>query len=76
MLSLVNDVTYSELQKLIYQAVEVPAERQKIRVGFPPKLLEAPPEGKDRKVVPLHHGDKIALEILPDASYPLQGKVF
>ncbi|XP_053384067.1 deubiquitinating protein VCPIP1-like [Mercenaria mercenaria] len=72
MLTLVKDVTYAELQKLIFQSVKVPADHQKLRVGFPPKLLEAPPEGEEDKVVPLHHGDKIALEILPDLSYPVQ----
>lgn len=72
MLTLVKDVTYSELQNLIYESVGVPVDRQKIRVGFPPKLLEAPVDGEEEKVVPLHHGDKIALEILPDLSYPVE----
>ena len=64
MLTLVADVTFTELQKLIYQAVDVPADRQKIRVGFPPKALDPPGEGEEEKVIPLHHGDKIALEII------------
>ena len=81
MLTLVKDVTYAELQKLIFQTVDVPAERQKLRVGFPPKLLEASPPGEEEKVVPLRHGDKIALEILPDLSqpnisFPVLGKIF
>ena len=66
MLTLVSEVTFSELQKLIYQAVDVPADRQKIRMGFPPKILEPPGEGEEDTVIPLQHGDKIALEILPD----------
>lgn len=74
MLTLDNDVTYAELQTLIYQHVDVPTDRQKIRIGFPPKLLEAPAAGKASTVVPLHHGDKIALEILPVLCYPVQGK--
>lgn len=66
MLTLVKDVTYKELQKLIYQAVDVPADKQKIRVGFPPKLLEPPADGKQEEIVHLNHGDKIALEVLPN----------
>ncbi|XP_060561991.1 deubiquitinating protein VCPIP1-like isoform X2 [Ruditapes philippinarum] len=70
MLTLVKDVTYAELQKLVFQTVDVPSDRQKLRVGFPPKLLEATPAGEEEKIVPLRHGDKIALEILPDLSQP------
>lgn len=73
MLTLVGDVTYSELQKLIYEAVQVPADKQKIRVGFPPKLLEEPADGEEAKVLTLHHGDKIALEVIPEFKHPVQG---
>ena len=66
MLTLVSDVTFFELQKLIYQAVDVSADRQKIRMGFPPKILEPPGEGEEDIAIALQHGDKIALEILPD----------
>jgi hypothetical protein len=79
MLTLVKDVTYAELQKLVFQTVDVPSDRQKLRVGFPPKLLEASQPGEEEKIVPLRHGDKIALEILPDFSqpnFPVQGKFF
>ncbi|KAH3870693.1 hypothetical protein DPMN_033884 [Dreissena polymorpha] len=65
MLTLVEEVTYSALQRLIYEAVNVPEDRQRLRMGFPPKLLEAPPAGKEQ-VLDIKHGDKIALEILPD----------
>ena len=68
MLTLVSDVSFSELQKLIYQAVDVPADRQKIRMGFPPKILEPPGEGEEENIIALQHGDKITLEILPDPS--------
>ena len=51
MVTLVKDVTYTELQKLIFEAVNVPGERQKIRLGFPPKLLEAPAEGEEEQVL-------------------------
>ena len=66
MLTVVKDVTYSELQLLISEKVDVPPERQKIRHGFPPKVLEPPAEGEEDKPVDIHHGDKLTLEILPD----------
>ncbi|KAL4225382.1 Deubiquitinating protein [Mactra antiquata] len=72
MLTLVKDVTYSELQKLIYEAVGVPAIRQKIRVGFPPKLLGEPAEGEEEKILTLHHGDKLALEVIPDVIHSVK----
>lgn len=75
MLTLVKDVTYTELQKLIYQAVDVPADKQKIRVGFPPKLLEPAADGEEEVIVPLHHGDKIALEVLPDFDAVHEGNI-
>lgn len=75
MLNLVKDVTYTELQKLIYQVVQVPADRQRIRVGFPPKLLDPAASGEEDPVVHLQHGDKIALEILPDTSKPAGASV-
>ena len=62
MLTVDKDVTFTELQKLIYKAVRVPGERQKISVGFPPTLLVQ--EDFEKKIVPLHHGDTITLEIL------------
>ncbi|KAL3842550.1 hypothetical protein ACJMK2_020546 [Sinanodonta woodiana] len=65
-LSLVKDVTYKELQKLIFQAVYVPADQQKIRIGFPPKVLD-PPE-VESQIIPLQHGDKVSLEILLDSN--------
>jgi len=73
-MTLVKDVTYTELQKLIYEAVKVSAERQKIRVGFPPKLLQPAAEGQQEVIVPLNHGDKIALEVLPDFNLQQDGK--
>ena len=72
MLSLVADVTFSELQKLIYQAVDVPADRQRIRVGFPPKILDPPMEGEEETIIPLQHGDKVAVEVLPDQKQRVQ----
>ena len=72
MLSLVADVTFSELQKLIYQAVDVPADRQRIRVGFPPKTLDPPMEGEEGTIIPLQHGDKVAVEVLPDQKQRVQ----
>ena len=72
MLSLVADVTFSKLQKLIYQAVDVPADRQRIRVGFPPKTLDPPMEGEEETIIPLQHGDKVAVEVLPDQKQQVQ----
>ncbi|WAR01801.1 VCIP1-like protein [Mya arenaria] len=62
MLTLVKDVTYSELRKLMYDAVGVQADCQKIRIGFPPKLLE----GNEDTLLDIKHGDKITLEVLLD----------
>lgn len=64
MLNVDKDMTFTELQKLIYEAVQVPGERQKISIGFPPTLLVA--EDFEKKIVPLSHGDTITLEILPN----------
>ncbi|KAK3576161.1 hypothetical protein CHS0354_039827 [Potamilus streckersoni] len=61
-LSLVKDVTYKELQKLIFEALNVPVDQQKIRIGFPPRVLD-PPE-VESQIIPLQHGDKVSLEII------------
>ncbi|XP_060086335.1 deubiquitinating protein VCPIP1-like [Ylistrum balloti] len=66
MLTLDKDLTFNDLQQMIHSAVDVPPKRQKIRVGFPPKELKPPPESESDRLINLQHGDKIALEVLPD----------
>ncbi|XP_070565133.1 LOW QUALITY PROTEIN: deubiquitinating protein VCPIP1-like [Ptychodera flava] len=70
MMSLETAITYKELQMKIEQELLVPAERQKLKYGFPPRDLKAPEEGKDDEPVPLQHGDKVMIEILPDPNEP------
>ncbi|KAL8614225.1 hypothetical protein ACOMHN_026442 [Nucella lapillus] len=60
--TLTGDVTFTQLQQVVFNAIQIPAEHQKLRVGFPPKVLSAPGPGEEEKVVPLNHGDKISVE--------------
>lgn len=66
MLTLEKDLTFGDLQQMIQTAVNVPPKRQKIRVGFPPKELKPPADSDRDQIINLQHGDKIALEVLPD----------
>lgn len=66
MLTLMKDLTYTELQQQIEGAVGVPPARQKMRLGFPPQELKAPGAGEQDNIVQIAHGDKILLEVLPD----------
>jgi len=66
MLSLSDEVTFSELQSMINSSVNVPPHRQKIRIGFPPKELKPPPESDKDKPIPLQHGEKIVVEVLAE----------
>lgn len=67
MLTLSKEVTHAELQQKIFEAVGVLPRQQKLRIGFPPHELKPPPPGEENKMVPIVHGDKISLEILPDS---------
>ena len=64
MLTLTNDVNYEELTSVIESEVGVPRDRQRIRIGFPPKELKPPVPGEEGKPIPLKHGDKIMLEAI------------
>lgn len=70
MLTLTKDLTFAELQALIERAVDVPPAQQKLRRGFPPQELRAPAEGEEDQILPISHGDKILLEILPAEPAP------
>lgn len=65
MLTVEGQVNYVALQNMIYRAVKIPPERQKIRIGFPPKELKRPSDADINEPIPLAHGDKISLEIIP-----------
>lgn len=68
MLTFTSDVTYQELQELVEKETSVPVSRQRLRSGFPPRELK-PKEGEtNQATVPLQHGDKVMLEMLPDQS--------
>lgn len=58
-------MNFERLQDMIYKAVKVPPERQRIRIGFPPKELKRPSGSDLHEPIPLAHGDKISLEIIP-----------
>ena len=73
MLSLPGEVTYEQLKKLIAENVDVPPHCQRLRAGFPPKELKQPENTKE--FIPLHHGDKINVEILTDKSVPMETEI-
>ncbi len=74
MLTLDATISYQALRERLQQEFEVPLDRQKIKHGFPPRELHPPGEGESmEEPVPLQHGDRITLEILPD---PQTGKVY
>lgn len=70
MLNLPGEVTYDQLKNLIAEQVTVPPVRQRLRTGFPPKELKQPENAE--QTIPLLHGDKISVEILPDKSVPME----
>lgn len=70
MLSLPGEVTFNQLKDLIADQVNVPTHRQRLRTGFPPKILTQPEN--DEEIIPLIHGDKISVEILPEKSVPME----
>lgn len=38
---------------------------QKIRYGFPPHVLHPPEEGKEQEPIPVQHGERVIVEVLP-----------
>ncbi|XP_071795965.1 deubiquitinating protein VCPIP1-like [Asterias amurensis] len=56
--------TFSELQGKIEMELNVKADSQKIRYGFPPKELTAPIEGQESEPVPLQNGDRVTVEVV------------
>ncbi|XP_071490949.1 deubiquitinating protein VCPIP1-like [Diadema antillarum] len=68
-ISLASRTSYSQLQALIEAKLHVPPARQRIKHGFPPKELRAPPVGEEETApLLLQNGDKLTVEVLPDPS--------
>ena len=67
-LSLEGDTTYSDLQAKLESELNVAPQRQRIKHGFPPRELVAPSEDKQDEPLPIQHGDRLTVEILPDQS--------
>ncbi|KAL2096808.1 hypothetical protein ACEWY4_006015 [Coilia grayii] len=76
-LTLRASTNHAEFRRAVAEAFGVPAERQRIRVGFPPRLLPCPKEAanqeEDRQPVPLQHGDRVSVEILRGEDSELNG---
>ena len=66
MYSLTSAVTFTELQDIVQEKFQIAPDRQKLRYGFPPKELSQPEGEEVNNPLPLHHGDKIMIEILPE----------
>lgn len=64
MLTLQPQTTFSELQRSVANQFGVPAARQCIRYGFPPKELAPPRDGEENEPLVLQHGDRVTVEIL------------
>ncbi len=70
MLTLDAEMTHAALQERLVAELGIPAHRQRIKYGFPPRDLQPPPEGQEGDLVPLQHGDRLTIQILPE---PKQG---
>ncbi|KAG8192124.1 hypothetical protein JTE90_027771 [Oedothorax gibbosus] len=57
-------ITYSQLQNVIQNGFSIPIPNQRIKMGFPPKVLE-PPHGNEGIALPLKHGDRLIIENHP-----------
>ena len=73
MLTLPPRPSFSVLMDKLTTELMVSAERLRVKCGFPPKLLEpntatAGEEGGkgEEEVLPIQHGDRLSVEILPD----------
>ena len=71
--TLTEEVTFSQLQQLVFNAIQIPPQNQKLRLGFPPKVLSAPAPGDTDAVVPLNHGDKISVESTASETQSMRG---
>ena len=67
-LTLEEGTTYSKLQGLLEESLQVPVSRQRIKAGIPPRELLPPAPGEPDVPLPLQHGDRIMLEVLPDTT--------
>ncbi|KAK8767749.1 hypothetical protein V5799_005470, partial [Amblyomma americanum] len=54
-------VTLAELQAWVTSEFGIPAERQLLKSGIPPRVLVAPPDGG---ALPLAHGDRVIVEVV------------
>ncbi len=66
MLTLEGDTTYASLQSRLELELGVPPASQRIKYGFPPRELKAPNEGNEEEDLPLQHGDRVTVEVLPE----------
>ena len=73
MLTLPPRPTFPVLMDKLTTELMVNADRLRVKCGFPPKLLEpktataGQEEGKgEEEVLPIQHGDRLSVEILPD----------
>ena len=63
-LTLQELTNHAELQRSITAAFGIPANQQRIRVGFPPRPLLPPPAGDcEDTPVPLQHGERVSVEV-------------
>ncbi|XP_063075896.1 deubiquitinating protein VCPIP1 [Engraulis encrasicolus] len=62
-LTLPERTNQAQLKAAVAEHFGVEPERQRIRVGFPPKLL--PQEAGPDAPVPLQHGERVSVEVLP-----------
>ncbi|GFW12571.1 hypothetical protein TNCV_818231 [Trichonephila clavipes] len=57
-------ISYTKLQEWISDTFSIPIPNQRIKIGFPPKELEAPVHS-DTSPVALKHGDRLMVENCP-----------
>ncbi|GBM38732.1 Deubiquitinating protein VCIP135 [Araneus ventricosus] len=58
-----NGISYTQLQEWIKDKFSIPIPNQRIKIGFPPKELEAPVNST--QPLPLKHGDRLVVENCP-----------
>ncbi|CAL1268805.1 unnamed protein product [Larinioides sclopetarius] len=58
-----NGISYTQLQDWIKDKFSIPVPNQRIKIGFPPKELEAPVNST--QPLPLKHGDRLVVENCP-----------
>ncbi|GFQ96498.1 hypothetical protein TNCT_500001 [Trichonephila clavata] len=57
-------ISYTKLQEWISDTFSIPIPNQRIKIGFPPKELEAPVHS-DTSPLPIKHGDRLMVENCP-----------